>query len=102
MAWAGAGGKNLEVRTRAKVALDLAMSLLRDIVVLGLDADASRVWNSDLVDRLSAAVPLYDLPLLTHVLGEMWESYADIEGYVDPGLAVENAAILIRSARSAT
>ena len=37
--------------------------------------------------------------LLASAPGEMAEVYADLEANVDPGLVVENAAILIRKTR---
>lgn len=99
MSWAGEAPNSQVVRMRIRTMLDMALSLMRDLVVLGLGVEEASVRNSDLVDRLATASRLYDPALVIHTLGQMSESYADLEGYVDPGLVVENMAILIRDTR---
>ncbi len=99
MSWAGEAPNSHELRKRIRTMLDMALSLMRDLVVLGLGAEEESVLNSDLVDRLGAAAQLYDPALVIHTLGQMSEAFADIEGYLDPGLIVENTAILIRDTR---
>jgi len=99
MSWAGEAPNPQALRKRIRTMLDMALSLMRDLVVLALGADDGSVRNSDCVDRLAAASSLYDPALVIHALGQMPESYADLEGYIDPGLVVENMAILIRDTR---
>jgi len=99
MSWAGEAPNSHELRKRIRTMLDMALSLMRDLVVLVLGADGVSMQNRDCVDRLATASSLYDPALVIHALGQMSESYADLDGYVDPGLVVENMAILIRDTR---
>lgn len=105
--WAQEAPNQQEVRNRVRIFLDIALMLMRDLaVMIGCeDAEADPaglpVWNRDVAAQLKKSLSLYDTALLIYSMGEMSASYADIEGYVDPVLVVENTALLIRGARSA-
>jgi DNA polymerase III subunit delta' len=100
--WAQKASPLVEIRKRVGVFLDITVTFLRDLAVLGLageEVPLHLLCNQDLAQRLAKVLPLYDLSLLARAPGEMAEIYADLEGNVDPGLVVENAAILIRKMR---
>ncbi len=101
-AWVEEGLKRREKqkeRDRYKLFFDLAVTLARDIVVVGLCGREAPVLNSDLKTEIEKALPYYDLTLLLHTLGELINSSGDIDGYVAPELVVENMAAAFRNTR---
>jgi len=99
MSWADKADNKQEVRTRVRLLLTLALSIVRDILVLDACGEEASVLNSDCLSSLKPAATLYDTVLLTHSVDELLDMLELIDGYVDPGLVLEEAAVVIRKAR---
>jgi hypothetical protein len=98
--WANQKGNlRQQLREYLRLSLHLATGLLRDIAVLLEGAQGRHLLNQDLEKPLKEATLLYDLPGLFYAIQQIVENTADITGYVDPGLAVENTFRIIREVR---
>lgn len=98
-AWADQADNKQEGRNRVRHILTLALSMVRDLLVLDACGEGMPLRNNDIVARLVAALPLYDTVLLTHSVEELLDTLSLIDGFVDPGLVLEEAAAVIRKAR---
>jgi DNA polymerase-3 subunit delta' len=100
MKWAAEkSGLKQEIREKLRLSLSLAAGLLRDMAMIMEDVEASQLLNVDLEKSLSEATRLYEMQGIFYVLRQIQEAAADINGYVDPGLSIENVFRVIRDVR---
>lgn len=102
MDWARAGSAgNLKhpVRERLRIALTLCAGVVRDLLVLQSGGREADLMNGDLEKALRRATKMYEMSGLFFAARAVVEAAADINSYIDPGLAAEKVFRVFREIR---